>query len=177
MFLAHLPAGYLLSRALSKGQKHRNALIATAMVASVVPDLDLFWFYLVSDRQTAHHAYFFHWPLFWVGLALLAWLIVRAARLKVPRFKTAEPFILMALAGTLLHMVLDSVAAEIYWLKPFSNVELNLVHVDAQYDWWVWNFVLHWTFLIELTITVIAAITFWRDKRDRGATISQRIVL
>lgn len=163
MFLAHMPAGYLLSRHLSKGHRHREALIATGMVASVFSDLDLFWFYLVDNRQTAHHAYIFHWPLFWVALALIAWIVARAVRVKA-----AEPFILVALAGTLLHMVLDSVAADIMWLKPFSDAQVNLFHVEAQYDWWVWNFILHWTFALELAITAIAVIIFWRDWRSDG---------
>lgn len=164
MFLAHLPAGYLLARHLSKGQVRRKALIATGMIASVFPDTDLFWFYLVDNRQTAHHAYIFHWPLFWLMLALLAWLIARTTRCRA-----AEPFIIVALGCTLLHMILDSVAAEILWLKPFSDFELNLVHVKAQYDWWVWNFVLHWTFVIEIAITIIAVVVFWRDWR-KGST-------
>lgn len=160
MFLAHMPAGYLVARRLSEGRAHRKALIATGLIASVLPDIDLFWFYLVDNRQTAHHAYVTHWPLFWVGLALVAWFIARVAN--KPQ---AEPFIAMGLAGTLLHMLLDSVAAEIAWLKPFSPLEIQLFHVPAIYDWWVWNFVLHWTFWLELAIIVVAAIIFWRDRR------------
>jgi hypothetical protein len=47
-------------------------------------------------------------------------------------------------------MVLDSYAAPIYWLYPFSDRALELVHVSNHYDFWVWNFVLHWSFLAEL---------------------------
>lgn len=75
MFVA--PAGYLLGERLGRGYPSRAGLIATALAASVLPDLDLVWFYLVSDRQNLHHNFFFYWPLFWVAVALslrlIAW--------------------------------------------------------------------------------------------------------
>jgi inner membrane protein len=157
MFVAHIPAGYLLSRYLGRGHADRKALILTGVVASVLPDTDLLWFYLVDQRQTVHHSYVFHWPLFWVACAACAWAVARI--LDRPRL---YPFIRVALACLLLHMVLDSIAAEILWLKPFAPYEVNLVEVPARYDWWVWSFVLHWTFLLELAIVLAAAITLWR---------------
>jgi inner membrane protein len=157
MFVAHIPAGYLLSRYLSRGHEDRKALILTGVVASVLPDTDLLWFYLVDNRQTVHHAYVFHWPLFWVACAASAWAVAR-----IMNWTRLYPFIRVALACLLLHMVLDSIAAEILWLKPFADLEVNLVKVPARYGWWVWNFVLHWTFLLELAIVLAAGITLWR---------------
>jgi inner membrane protein len=84
------------------------------------------------------------------------------------------PFIGIALACLLLHMVLDSIAAEILWLKPFSDFEVNLVEVPARYDWWVWSFVLHWTFLLELAIVLAAGITLWRDYGKVRVTMAHR---
>lgn len=49
-------------------------------------------------------------------------------------------------------MTPDSIAAEIYWLAPFPDFHLNAVHVPARYDWRVWNFLLPWTFIIEIAI-------------------------
>ena len=158
MFIAHLPAGYLVSRALAGRCPQRAGLIATGLLASVVPDLDLLWFYLVDNRQTPHHSYIFHWPLFWIGLACAGLIVTRALR-----WRRGEPFILTALCCLLLHMVLDSVAAEIAWFAPFSSWELHLFEVPARHDWWVWNFVLHWTFALEIAIVVAAAIALWRD--------------
>jgi len=157
MFVAHIPAGYLLSRYMSRGHADRKALILTGVVASVLPDTDLLWFYLVDNRQTVHHSYVFHWPLFWVACAACAWAVARM--MHRPRL---YPFIGIALACLLLHMVLDSIAAEILWLKPFAELEVNLVQVPACYGWWVWNFVLHWTFLLELAIVLAAGIALWR---------------
>lgn len=144
--------------------------MATGLIASITPDLDLFWFYLVNERQTNHHDFLFHWPVFWTGLALLAWLIC-----KLLHWRGAGIFILVALSNLLLHMVLDSVAAEIYWLRPLAALQVNLVEVPARYDWWVWNFVLHWTFLLELSITICALVVFWRNLRvGRGFAAEAR---
>ncbi len=159
MFIAHLPAGYLLARHLARKRPNRKRLVLTGLGASLLPDLDLFWFYLVDGRQTAHHAYLFHTPLFWISLAAIASVIAW-----LTAWKAAQPFIRVALLSVLLHMVLDSVAAEIAWLKPFAPYEVNLVHVPAGHDWWVWNFVLHWTFLLEMGIVAAAALAFWNDR-------------
>lgn len=133
-------------------------LIATGLVASVLPDLDLIWFYLVNDRQTPHHAFAFHWPLFWCAIAVASWAVARAA--KWPR---AQPFIWVAFACLILHMLLDSVAADIDWLMPFAMGRVNFTEVPARFDWWVWSFVFHWTFLLELMIVLVAAIVLWSD--------------
>ncbi len=163
MFIAHLPAGYLLARQLSKNRPARKWLIVTGLCASVLPDLDLLWFYLVDGRQTVHHAYLFHTPLFWVAVAAAAFAIAR-----LTGRRAAEPFTGMALLCLMLHMVLDSIAAEIAWFRPFADHEINLVHVPARYGWWVWNFVLHWTFLLEIAIIAAAGIALWRDGKARS---------
>lgn len=167
MFIAHLPAGYLLTNWMTKGHPRRKSLMAVGLIASITPDLDLFWFYLVNERKTNHHDFVFHWPVFWIGLALLSWFVFRLLKLR-----GAGVFIGVALANLMLHMILDSVAAEIYWLSPLADFQVNLVEVPARYDWWVWNFVLHWTFLVELSITLAALITFWRNLRSRRAVIT-----
>jgi inner membrane protein len=162
MLIAHLPAGYLLSRRLSKNRDNRAWLIFAGLCASILPDFDLLWFYLIDDRQHIHHAYLFHWPLFWIALASVAFALAR-----LMRWSAAVPFIFGMLSCLLLHMVLDSVAAEIAWLAPFSEAEVNLVQVPATHDWWVWSFVLHWTFLVEIAIVCAAAVALWRDMRPR----------
>lgn len=161
MLIAHLPAGYLIGKRLGRGHPAATGLIATGLVASVLPDLDLVWFYLVNDRQNLHHEFVFHWPLFWVALALILSLISKGLG-----WRQAFPFIGVALASLLLHMVLDSVAAGIGWLMPFSDAQINLVVVPARYDWWVQSFVLHWTFLLELAICGWTAFVFARNRRQ-----------
>jgi inner membrane protein len=166
MFIAHLPAGYLLTSAIEARMGRRSrAVMATGLVASVLPDLDLLWFYLVDARARPHHEYLFHAPLFWVVLALLAW---GAARLL--HWRDVPLLVGVALANLLLHMLLDTVAGGIRWLWPFSDASLVLAHVPAGRSWWVWNFVLHWTFLLEVLICAAAFVVLVRRSAPRLRT-------
>jgi inner membrane protein len=155
MFIAHIPAGYLASSLIVQKQTNKCRLLAFGIGCSVLPDLDLLWFYLVDNRQTGHHAYIFHWPLFWCALAMGAWLFSWHTKKA-----WMHAYIVVGLVCLTLHMFLDSFAAEIYWLKPLSDMHLNVVEVPAQYNWWVWNFVFHWTFAVELAICLVAAAVF-----------------
>ena len=175
MFIAHLPAGYILTKALLRqGPEERGGrgnvceerarrsqrFLSTGLFFSIAPDLDLFWFYLGSDRLVPHHQYITHWPLFWLALAAGAGAL--ALVLKKPAWRA---YLFVALVNVMLHLALDSVAAEIYWLAPFSFLGLNLAAVPAVHSWWVWNFVLHWTFALELGICLAALSLFIRDRR------------
>ncbi|MGV8996485.1 MAG: metal-dependent hydrolase [Parvibaculaceae bacterium] len=161
MFIAHLPAGYLLTSAIQTRTRNQSlSLLATGLVASVLPDADLLWFYLVDNRQHVHHAYMTHTPVFWVGLAAVAWITAKAARIA-----WAPLYIGVALANLMLHMALDSIAAEIRWLWPLSNAEFGLFHIPAVHGWWVWNFVLHWTFLFEVAACMAALLLLARHIR------------
>lgn len=152
MFIAHLPAGYILTKVLPP-QSKSAALWATGLFFAVAPDLDLFYFYFFSARKIPHHAYVSHWPLAWIALAGVVFIISLLLHKRSWR-----PFIAIGLAAVLLHLALDSVAAEIYWLAPFSAKYVNLVEVPAKYSWWVYSFVFHWTFGLELGICIAAVI-------------------
>ncbi len=155
MLFAHLPAGYLIADRMSMGRTNRRVLMATGLVASVLPDFDMFWFHFVNGRQNVHHEFLFHWPLFWMALAVIAWPF---------RSRLPKGIIPVALASVMLHLLLDSIAGHIMWLAPFSDWTLNLVEVPARYDWWVWSFMTHWVFAAELAIIFAAAVTFLRRK-------------
>lgn len=164
MFFAHIPAGYLLTSGMQAAVGVRSRrLMAAGLLASTLPDFDLAWFYLVDGRQTAHHQYFTHTPIFWTAACLGAWVLAKGLR-------TAGAGLLacVVLANLLLHMFLDSIAAEIRWLWPMSSVELNLVEVPARYGWWVWNFLLHWTMLLEVAVIVAAAFVWWTRRIERA---------
>lgn len=162
MFIAHLPAGYLATRLILDREPVPappcRRLLALGMIAGVLPDLDLLWFYFVSDRRQVHHAYLPHLPLTWIALfaaaALVLW-IRRASR-------TAWLAMLIFSANILLHQVLDTTAGGIRWLWPFSNAEFAMSHVRARYDPWYLNFVLHWTFILEVAILAAAIGYAWR---------------
>ncbi len=162
MFIAHLPAGYLLANALLAKKRRRRSLWATGLFFSIAPDLDLFWFYLISDRSVPHHQYPTHWPLLWIALFGAALLISHI--LRKPAWR---PYLALGLASVILHLGLDSIAAEIYWLAPFSAFHLNAVRVPARHGWWVWNFLLHWTFALEIALCLAAGLALRSSRRKR----------
>jgi inner membrane protein len=91
---------------------------------------------------------------------------VAAVVLGVIRARRAA-WLALAILGlnVLLHLVLDTVAGGIRWLWPFSDVELALTTVRARYHPWVLNFVLHWTFALEVAL-VVAALRRYRRSRS-----------
>ena len=142
--------------------------MATGLFFSVAPDLDLLWFYLASNRTIPHHQYVSHWPMLWTaifGAGLLFSII-----LGKPSWR---PYLFIGFASVILHLVLDSIAAEIYWFAPFSDFHLNIVHVPAQYGWWVWNFVLHWTFALEIAICLGAVLTLCRAHKKKALSVDR----
>jgi inner membrane protein len=164
VFIAHLPAGYLVSHALLRGRtvtdSARRRLIGVGLLASVLPDFDLLYFYLLSDRQRVHHEYLPHLPLAWVPVFALAALILAFSR-SAPTWLA----LWVAAANVLGHLLLDTVAGGIRWLWPFSRSEFVLAHVAARDQHWVLNFVLHWTFALEV---LIVALGVWRWSTRRA---------
>jgi inner membrane protein len=169
MLIAHLPSGYLLgalSQKLAKSQS--RAIMAAALFGSVAPDLDMLYFHLIDGRRTHHHDYFTHWPLFWVAVGLVLVAIALVAR------KVSPSTVVAFSAGTLLHMVMDSVAAPIHWLMPFNSMTVELVTIPARYSNWIWSFVLHWTFLLEIAICLSALGLFvWRQRLNGQFELEQ----
>ena len=159
MLIAHLPAGYLLARRiaprLAAAPAHARRLMAVGLAASVLPDIDLVYFYLADGRQTLHHDYWTHIPGFWPAAMLAAAGLLWLARVKIPWRE-----FLVFLAGIFLHLALDTPTGGIAWGWPVSQHRFLLVEIPARFDWWVWNFVLHWAFLAELAIVARAAHEF-----------------
>lgn len=154
MIVAHLPAGYLPARSL------RGPAFAAALAGSVFPDLDMLAFHLVHDRAFHHHHCWVHVPGFWAIVGAAAVLVLRSVG--AGRHVSV---VLAFLAGVALHIMLDGLAGGIAWFWPLSGELHALVEVPARFDWWVWSFVLHWTFALELAICAVAALAFLRDRR------------
>ena len=158
MFIAHLPAGYLLGKATSRlhNLKTRKLVIWTA-IGSVLPDADRIYFHLIDNQSTHHRFYWSHWPV--------TWLTLLAASIMILRWKPIIGIIPFGLSlGGLLHMILDSVAAPVLWLAPFSNLKIEFVKIPAIYENYIWSFVLHWTFAFEILICSIAVVVFWASR-------------
>ncbi|HEU0052432.1 MAG TPA: metal-dependent hydrolase [Longimicrobium sp.] len=170
MFVAHLPAGYLattalLDRAAMPPSPARRRLLAIGLAASVLPDLDLLWFYFVDNRQHVHHEFLPHLPLAWAVLAVAA-VVLRLRRAG----RTAWLALAVLAANVFLHLALDTVAEGVEWLWPFSSAEFVLSHVKPGHDPWWLNFVLHWTFALEIAL-LTAALVVWRGRRPSGARV------
>jgi len=167
MFIAHLPAGYLISKAMVAtnhlrhlGQQAKHRLLVAGMIGAIIPDIDLLYFYLIDHRQHNHHSYWTHLPIFWVA-AMLIWAALFWNRSRT-WFWLGIVFGLSALG----HMVLDSTAGGIRWLYPLSLEYFRLAHIHAGQTWWVMNFVLHWTFWLELVIVGMAGMTYLRSRQE-----------
>jgi inner membrane protein len=179
MLIAHLPAGYLLARRiaprLARTPADARRLMVVGLGASVLPDIDLVYFYLVDGRQFPHHDYWTHIPAFWPAAMLAAAALLWLARMKIPWRE-----FLIFLAGIILHLALDTPTGGIAWGWPAVLRRTLLVEIPAHFDWWVWSFVLHWTFLAELAILGWAAVEVgalgkYRDlKRRAGWRILSR---
>jgi inner membrane protein len=164
VFIGHLPAGYLvtdafLSRTPATGPARRR-LLALGLAASVAPDIDLLYFYLVSDRREVHHTFFPHLPLVWFGA------LAGSAVFLVLRRSSPIAWLALAVVGlnVMLHLVLDTVAGGVRWAWPWSVAEARWVEVPARYHPWYVNFLLHWTFALELVLVTAAG---WLSLRRR----------
>ena len=168
MLIAHLPSGYILATLARQRAGAKPLTTTAALTGAMAPDLDMLYFYLVDAGRTRHHVFVSHWPLFW-----LAWGLVSLAlgKLLAPHYL---PAIGMFFAAALLHMVLDSIAAPIFWLMPFDRTPVELVKVPAAYDHWVLSFVLHWTFLLELAICLWACCLALGNRRLPAATVQNQ---
>lgn len=190
MIIAHLPAGYLLTKILSLkfDPARRTSLWICGLAASLLPDIDILWFYLEGGVRN-HRYYATHWPLFWMlmfAAAVLILSLVKKHRSPKPGpgatpapSPTGAPwsgllaYPLVMLANVQLHLLLDCLAAPIFYAAPFSWERIHLIQVPAVYDWWVWNFLRHWTFQLELMVWSAAALVFglsrWegQDRRDK----------
>lgn len=164
MFIGHVPAGYIWTRHLCRRPAYRelnpSALLTVGLIASVLPDLDLAYFYLIDGRQTLHHGYWSHIPIFWVALFAVLLLFRRWIG-----GRRAVHLAFVVVSNALIHLALDTIAGGIAWLYPYSTNRYVLVAVPAVHGWWVWNFVLHWTFALEVGLCLWAVGIFWRRRR------------
>ena len=161
MFIGHLPAGYLATRALIRTSRfsrtsNRRWLWVVGLVGSVLPDIDLFWFYLVDGRMHHHHSYWTHLPAFWFLLLSICWLLLRG--------RVWREMLVVFGVGVFLHLVLDTMAGRIAWLCPFDCNGVGLIEVPSLYQPWWLNFFLHWTFAVEILVMVLAVVAFRHDR-------------
>ena len=165
MLIAHLPASYLLTRkmlqlpGLSFDHHFQQPLMRVGLVAGLLPDLDLLYFFLIDHRQHLHHDYWTHLPLFWTGLFVAA-----VATCAMTHNRRLFNLSLIVYANLMLHLLLDTVVGKIKWGWPLSDHAFYLFDVPARFTPWLLNFILHWTFGLEL---VLVALALWIYKGER----------
>ena len=160
MFIGHLPAGYVLTTFLQKPLRTRRFLFI-GLVASVLPDADIFYFYLFDNQNHLHHGYWTHTPFYWALMAVVAFAILWISRRRVYLAGAVIFF-----SNVFLHLCLDTIVGKVEWLYPLTEKSFYLFAVPATHDWWVYNFLFHWTFLFEIVAVIWAiAVFFLRRKK------------
>ncbi len=157
MLIAHLPASYLWAR-LAQRRLDGKHLLPLGLLAGLLPDVDLLYFYFIDGRAHPHHSYWTHLPISWLLLAGLASVLVLWER----RLRDIS---LVFFSNIALHLVLDTVAAGISWLYPLTARAVSLVSVPPAQAHWLLSFVLHWSFGLELAIAVAALVVLIRPRR------------
>ena len=114
---------------------------------------------LVALRHS-HHRYPTHWPLLWL-LALVGALHYW----RKTRRPAAAVALLVAVNG-MVHMLLDSIVGDIFWLMPWRDTPFSFFTVSARYQPWWLNFILHWSFLLEFALWAWAGALFLRQRRQ-----------
>jgi inner membrane protein len=170
MITAHAPSGYIVSRLLLKKFCARKIsatqFILSGVIGALTPDLDIIYFYLVDHRHH-HHTYFPHWPILWFALLLIscAWLHLRKTS------HAAALAFIFSISG-MLHMMLDSIVGDIWWFAPFVDKPFSLFTVHALYKPWWLNFLLHWSFALEIAIWMWAIFLYKKHTGHADGTAS-----
>jgi inner membrane protein len=155
MFVAHIPAGYLLTtsllqrcRALTTTQA--RWVFCLGLFAAALPDLDLLYFHLIDHRRHNHHSYWTHIPFYWLILMLFMNSLAAVKRHPLLRWACFIVF-----CNVLLHCLLDSVASGIQWLYPLSGHYIALLPLHGDGGWPLAPVIVCCAFL-ELTIVGFA---------------------
>ena len=151
MFIGHLPAGYISAKLLFKqfadtGVSAKYFVLA-GVLGGIAPDFDMFYFYLIDNRQNHHHTYWPHYPVLWLTI-----LAASSIWLRLANNKSAAALALIFSISGFIHMLLDSIVGDIWWLAPFIDKPYALFTVEAVYKPWWLNFILHWSFALEILV-------------------------
>ncbi|MDR0996190.1 MAG: metal-dependent hydrolase [Zoogloeaceae bacterium] len=169
MLTAHLPSGWLLSclaiDRLKIPPQEARAFFIAGILGAIAPDFDMLWFYLVNAGQVHHHRYFTHWPILWLTLFAASCLLCHGQR-----HRRAGQLAALFCAGCLLHLVLDSLVGDIWWLAPVVDKPFALATVPRHFEPWWLNFILHWSFAAELAIWAAAIWLFLRQRVQKQPT-------
>jgi inner membrane protein len=167
MIFSHAPGGFIAAfvtkrwwtRSLTK--KQITILYIVSMIAAVLPDIDVIYFYLF-DATVRHRQHITH-SLF---LYLLIWLIFYTIGFfKKSQVLKSTGFILFI--GGFFHLLLDSVTTGVPWFYPQSLRTWGLLNLP----WFNFDFVYEHLFLFTLSIEVLIFLLafnilfFWKSSK------------
>lgn len=162
MFIAHIPAGYICGKTLhqifAKTGVPLKTFILAAIIGGIAPDLDMFYFYLIDNRQTHHHMYWPHFPSVW-----FTFLVGSGFWLYFTKQKSYAALACIFAISNFIHLLLDTIVGDIFWLAPFNLRPFSFFTVPSLYKPWWLNFFLHWSFLLEILVLVWAAFLLRRE--------------
>ena len=158
MFIGHLPAGYVLTKSVQKNIKTTKYLWV-GLVASVLPDIDILYFYLIDNRQNLHHSYWIHIPFHWLLIGAFTFGVIWLLK-KKDYYIAAVIFF----ANIFLHLLLDTIVGKVEWFYPLTDRAYFFFDVPAVYNFWVYNFIFHWTFLFEISVICLAGYILIKER-------------
>lgn len=166
MFIGHLPAGYVTAKLLFKQFAGTGVaaklFVLAGVLGAIAPDFDMFYFYWVDNRQNHHHTYWPHYPALWLTV-----LVASSIWFNFARKKSGAALALIFSINGFVHMLLDSIVGDIWWFAPVVNQPFVLFTVEAVYKPWWLNFILHWSFALEILVFVWA-FCLWRFRSARS---------
>ena len=90
-------------------------------------------------------------------------LVTSSIWFKLAHKKSGAALALIFSINGFIHMLLDSIVGDIWWLAPVIDQPYALFTVEAVYKPWWLNFILHWSFALEILV-FFWAIYLWRSK-------------
>jgi membrane-bound metal-dependent hydrolase YbcI (DUF457 family) len=170
MFIAHMPAAYLLGAVVARRWPHAitPAAWAALLLGSVAPDFDLLYFYAFSNHAINHHSYPPHLPIVWVA----SWALVSLILWRAP--KAWRVVWAMFCIGGLLHLALDTIAGGIRWLWPWTDTPYVLMVLPRRFDNIWLNRLSHPSIALEAMIVWLSVRT-WRRRSTPHSAIPRRM--
>ena len=133
------------------------------LFGAIAPDTDYLYLELFDSLNQNHHSYFTHYPFFWITLLLLSVLWLNLNR----HSQNPVMAVLFSLGG-LCHMVLDTIANQIYWLAPRTYDSFGLEMLFRAYAPALTQNTPDWEYIIEYIIIVWALYLYlehhWRAR-------------
>lgn len=111
MILAHAPAGYIIGYLFSSYIKRpalHKPIMVTSLITSIMPDLDMLYWFLIDNQQHDHHIYWSHIPF--VYFALLPFIALALLR---KQWRIMGAFMSLAWINFMMHAVFDTVVSGI----------------------------------------------------------------